>query len=226
MFFNKIIQYGNESWYFNIFNYKRTILIGNGIDKNRINQREKKYTWPNNQLRLLTVATIVEYQGIDRMIMAISKWNKDNHPYNIRFDVIGDGPNLDFLKKLVLKNNLEDYIIFHGRRDQKYISEYYALSHLAVSALSLYKVKLTIASALKAREYCLCGIPFIATGADPDFSEKQTFRFEVANDNGIEDILKIFSKYPGVYHLLDDSKIRKYAIDNLSFSSKLKKIGL
>jgi hypothetical protein len=77
---------------------------------------------------------------------------------------------------------------------------------------------------LKVREYCLAGIPFIASGVDPDFPDNLPFRFVVSNDNEIDDILNVFSIFPQKRKTFTDEEIRQYAIDHLSYDSKFREM--
>lgn len=224
-FFNRIIQYGNENWYYRIGNNNKTILLGNGIDPNRFKLREKKYSCNINALNLIAVANVSYYHGYDRVIKAMKKWNKSESPYTIKFDIIGDGPEISYLKEIAAELNGVS-ILFHGNQNADYIYNAYSKAHLAVSSLGLYKLGLQFASVLKAREYCLCGIPFIAAGEDPDFNKQLDFVFNVKNDDSIDEIIEIFRNYPTVCTDLIPSDIRKYAIDNISYESKLRKLGL
>lgn len=221
-FFNLIIQYGDESNFFMFGNKHRTMLLGNGIDPNRFRLRESKPMWPNDKLITVAVAHPNFYHGFDRVIKAISLWNKDsNNKYKIEFNIIGDSDYVKNLKELVFSMKLEDYVIFHKNMDINSIYSFYNESHIAISSLGLFRVKLNTASVLKAREYCLVGIPFIASGKDPDFSEDLNFRFEIKNDESLDEILTIFKTLPDHINNIDNKDIRNYAIKNLTFESKL-----
>ena len=225
--FDIVIQYGNEGSYFNICNKKRIILIGNGININRINIRKVYNNSHNHELLLVAVSTAIsKYHGFDRVIKAIYVWNSESRQYSVKFHVIGDGNALNELKELVTKYNLTQYVIFHGMRNMDYIKEFYSSCHLAVSSLGFFRLKLYEASPLKSREYCAAGIPFIAVGEDPDFPKNVPFRIVVSNDDNISDIVKIFSSFSEIRSKFNDEDIRRYAESNLSFESKLIKIGI
>lgn len=221
-FFNLIIQYGDESRFFMFGNKNRTILLGNGIDPSRFELRNSKPAWPNEKLIAVAVAHPNFYHGFDRVIKAISLWNKDSkNKYKIEFNIIGDSNYVKNLKELVLDMGLKEYVFFHKNKDIKSIYKFYNESHIAISSLGLFRVKLNTASVLKAREYCLVGIPFIASGKDPDFNEDVNFRFEIKNDESVDEILTIFKTFPNQINNIDNKHIRNYALKNLTFESKL-----
>ena len=92
--------------------------------------------------------------------------------------------------------------------------------------MGLFRLNLSIASVLKAREYCLAGIPFIACGKDPDFpDEKLSFRLTVSNNDDTDDLLRIFKEF-FISYPYDDDEIHSYAIRHLSFEKKIENMGL
>ena len=224
--FNKVIQYGNESLYFKLGNRRKTIKIGNGIDKNTMPLRKNNNEWPARSLNLVGVAQVSYYHGFDRVIRAISHWNSNtNRKYDIIFNIIGDGQYLTKLKQQVTETKLDNFVFFHGLRDLDFIYEFYSKSHLAVSTLGLYRINLHEASVLKSREYCLAGIPFISTGTDPDFPKEIPFRINIRNDNSIDELIQIFDSYSTVRSTFSNEDVRAYALKHLTFDKKIKQIG-
>lgn len=223
--YSRIIQYAREGNYFLIGNKRKTIIMGNGIDIERFSLREKNYTWPDKELNLIGVGNISFYHGYDRIIKAINEWNKSNSSFVIKFFIVGDGHEITNLKKMTHEYKLDGDIHFLGKLYGEELKQLYSKCHLAISSLGLHRINLYFSSVLKAREYCLIGIPFIASGFDPDFEFNTPFRIEVSSDDKTEDIISVFKKYELNSFFFVDQDIRNYAINNLSFSSKLKQIG-
>ncbi len=223
VFANKVLQYSVESFWFSFFIKNRMKLIGNGIDLKRIKPRLTFPNWPNENLYLIGVANPAYWHGFDRIITTM-KYFEDNKllNYKIYFTIIGEGPELNNLKIMTNKFHLNKYVKFTGIiNNQELLNTYYSNSHIAIASLGLYRKKLNIASELKAREYTAVGIPFIASAIDPDFSEYNTFRFLVENNDSINDLLNLFQKLPKI--TFDAPvKIREYATTNLSMTKKLK----
>ncbi len=223
LFSNIILQYSYENWWYKLGCKNRILLIGNGVNINRLKVRQSFPNWPSTKLNLIGVATVAPWHGYDRILYAMSNFNfNKKFSYKINFDIIGDGPESGSLKKIVADLKLESYVTFHGTiNDSNYIQSIYEKSHLAVSSLGLYRIGLNTASVLKSREYVAIGIPFIYAGNDVDFLNNSNFRFMVDNSDSIEVLLKLFETL-GKTKFPDPIIIRKYAEDNLSIVNKLK----
>ena len=227
MLANRILQYGEESAYFRFFSGNRTLLIGNGIDTERMPLREKGYPDGTNQLTLIGVgANIESWHGFDRVVRAMGKWKKQGKKPHVTFNIVGanDTAHANMIKELVKQYDIEDDVTFWGYLTSEELNNLYNCCSLAVASLGLHRKGLSTASVLKVREYCLAGIPFIAAGRDPDFPESIPFRFVVGNDDSIDDIIDVFKVFAKQREKFTDIDIRKYAIAHLSFDSKIREI--
>ena len=227
MFATRIVQYGDESTFFRFFSGNKILLIGNGIDVERISLRKKEYPDGKEQLSLVGVsAQIEDWHGFDRVVCAIGKWKKMGKKPNVTFNIVGESstPQGQNIKKLVKKFGIEDNVKFCGFQSSDGLYEYYSKASLGVASLGLFRNGLSTASVLKAREYCLAGIPFIASGIDPDFPDSIPFRFVVSHDETIDDIIDVFQNYAERRKSFTDENIRQYAVERLSFDSKFKEI--
>lgn len=75
---------------------------------------------PNdNNIKLLTVGRLCHQKAIDNAIKAM-KILKDKGIYNIKWYVIGYGPDEEMLKNLIKENNLEDSFILLGKKSNPY----------------------------------------------------------------------------------------------------------
>ena len=214
--FDRIVQYGDESRFFSWGNTSRTILMGNGIDVSRMELRRRDYL-DSGVFRLVGVAAkFSPGQGFDRVVRALGNMN-------VEFELVGedDGSSLADLARSL---GVADKVHFHGLRDSGYIWELYSRCNLAVSSLAPYRKGLRTAAVLKAREYCLAGIPFIAAGEDPDFGSDVPFRLTVPNDDSVEPIVEVLEKFDTVRSKFTDAQIRDYAFAHLSFESKIKQM--
>lgn len=227
-FFNKIIQYGNESSYFSFGNKHKTIMLGNGIEKDRVPLREKEYLKHKGELHLLGVANLQVSHGYDRIVRAISEWNKNN-TFKAYFHLVSGNaatPVLEGIKKIVNDLHIDKFVFFEPQMNTEQLYEMYGKCDIAIGAIGIHRVGLREASALKLREYCMAGIPFMYSGLDSDFPVDLPFCFQVSNDESINDILKVFGEFSKIRESFTDEDIRQYAIDNLSYSNKLHKLGL
>ena len=186
---NKVVQYAPEGFWFSIGSNQKTLLIGNAVDVNAITVREHSPTWPSEELKLIGVAQLASWHGYDLVIRAMSEFEKiAGKKFKISFTVIGVGPALDYLKELTKNLALEDQVKFAGSLQGNELYKKYDDAHLAISAIGIHRIGLNYSSALKAREYCAVGIPFLATGIDPDFCSEIAFRYEI---NSCEDVVPI-----------------------------------
>lgn len=227
-FFNKIIQYGNESSYFSFGNKGRTIMLGNGIEKNRMKLRKKDYLNHQGVLHLLGVSNLQISHGYDRIIRAIIKWNTMQPAYKVVFHIVTGNASqavLDSYLELVHNNHIEPYVFFEKQMNTEQLYSIFSACDLAVGSLGAYRVGLTHASPLKLREYCLAGMPFIYSCIDKDFPIDLPFCFYVSNDDSIDDIINVFSEFPKRRESFTDESIRQYAIDNLNYTKKLHELG-
>ena len=222
---NKVVQYAPEGFWFSIGLNQKTLLIGNAVNVNAISVREHSPTWPSEELKLIGVAQLASWHGYDLVIRAMSEFEKiSSKEFTISFNVIGVGPALDDLKRLTKALALEDRVKFTGSLEGKELYKKYDDAHLAISAIGIHRIGLNNSSALKAREYCAVGIPFLATGSDPDFSSKIAFRYEIDSGENVQPIVEFFTKLQCVDQFTKPEIIRKYAEDNLDFGKKVKLI--
>ena len=222
---NKIVQYAPEGFWFSIGLNQKTLLIGNAVDVNAIPLRKHSPPWPSEELKLIAVAQLASWHGYDLVIRAMSEFGKiANKKYEISFTVIGEGPALDDLKRLTKALALEDQVKFTGSLEGTELYKKYDDAHLAISAIGIHRIGLNYSSALKAREYCAVGIPFLATGSDPDFNSKIDFRYEIDSGENLQPLLEFFTKLQCVNQFPEPEILRKHAEDNLDFEKKVKLI--
>lgn len=222
---NKVVQYAPEGFWFSIGLNRKTLLIGNAVDVNSITVRAHSPTWPSEELKLIGVAQLASWHGYDLIIRAISEFEQiAGKKLKISFTVIGVGPALNYLKDLTKNLALEDQVKFTGSLQGSELYKKYDDAHLAISAIGIHRIGLNYSSALKAREYCAVGIPFLATGIDPDFCAEIAFRYEINLCEDVGPIVDFFTSLQCVNKFPKPETIRKYAEDNLDFEKKVKLI--
>ena len=141
----------------------------------------------------------------------------------MEFELVGED-DASSIADLARRLGVADKVHFHGIQGSEYIWNLYSRCNLAVSSLAPYRKGLRTAAVLKAREYCLAGIPFIACGADPDFGSDVPFRLTVPNDDSIEPVVEVLEKFDKERDKFTDEQIRDYAIAHLSYESKIKQM--
>lgn len=225
---SKIIQHADENWWFSLGNRRRTAKLGNGIDLDSVPPRAGAPKWPDSELRLVAVATLSFWHGYDRLIKAIAEWNGGrNRSFPVRLTLVGDGRAREDLESLARELGIEGAVTFTGLLPAAEVGKHYADAHLAVGTLGLHRKGLREnPSELKAREYALAGIPFIACGTDPDFPPELPFRIVVSSDDTTEDLCGTFERFGEIRSRFTDDEIRAYARANLGYTSKLRRLGL
>jgi hypothetical protein len=217
LLYTYIVTVEDESNYFKLGSLRKIIKISNPINVGRVCMRKAYPIWPSQCIELIGVAQVDYWHGYDRVLKAISQWKSKylvRFGYGIKFNIVGNGPALDALRKMSIELNVVDEVVFHGIRKGIELTNIYEKAHIAVSSLGLYRKGLNSASELKSREYCSVGIPFIAVGEDSAF-RNQNFRYQIENNNNIKELLDLFEKFAIFYNSIDVKLIRSYAEKNL-----------
>ena len=111
---------------------EKIIVINNGINTKKLVVGENSLASDYVDYKtILSVSNLVASKGIDLNLKAISKLVKKYS--NLRYVVIGDGPEINNLKKLTSRLNLKNNVEFLGRLPQEKVMDYMA----AASVFSL-----------------------------------------------------------------------------------------
>ncbi len=227
MLSHRVVEYGIESSFFHFFSGSRTLVIGNGIDVERMSLRKKEYPDGIEILPMIGVGARLEsWHGFDRVVRAMGEWKKQGRSPRVILDLVGDPntPHVQEMKNIIKTYGLEDDVRFLGTQPAETLNAMYDRESLAISSLANFRRRLYNASVLKSREYCLAGIPFVSADDDPDFPTQIPFRFAIPNDDSIDAIIDIFESFAERRKQFTDEDIRKYAIEHLSFDVKFKDI--
>lgn len=213
---DKIVTFSEDKKIWNI----PCINISNGIDLEEIKIRKKE---KNIGINFISVSQCHFWHGIDRFLYSLLHYKKNSGKEKIKFHIVGEGSETPKLKKIVEDNiELQDIVIFHGFKSGKELDEIYNNSDIGLGGLAAFKQGIKIGSALKNREYCAKGIPFIIGYDDTSFSKDLPFYYQVSNDESLLDIEKIIEWYKNLK--VTPEEIRKYAEDNLTWDKQMKKV--
>ena len=102
----------------------RIHLLPHGVDLQRFTPPS---TTSSGKLRLLAVGRLVEKKGFHFLIAALAGVKI---PFTLT--IVGDGPERERLRQLVLINNLENHIVFHGSVTHSELPRMYAESDAVV----------------------------------------------------------------------------------------------
>lgn len=200
---------------------KPHITIGNGIDVNKIKLR-KPPAYIDQELKIICVASFSRWHAIDRLLYGLLLYRGDR---TIRVYLVGDGLELNNIRKMTNDLKLDNYIIFTGILSGNDLDDLFNTSHIAVGSLGLHRIDMKEGSILKAREYCARGIPFIYGCFDSDFPINFPYIKRIPGDESPIDIEEIIHFAEKIYSDTEHhKKMRAYAEKNLDWSVKMKKL--
>ncbi|MDD4584091.1 MAG: glycosyltransferase, partial [Eubacteriales bacterium] len=131
--------------YDEIFGVK-SIQISNGIDFDQVKIKKESNGIKKN-IRLLGVAEIHYWHGFDRVIKGLAEYYGDvnNNRTDVFFDIVGEGvkEDLDYLKRLVMDNNLGDYVVFHGNCHGEHLDNLFDNADFGVASLARHRSGIT-----------------------------------------------------------------------------------
>ncbi|CAM3836217.1 MULTISPECIES: glycosyltransferase [Pseudoalteromonas] len=220
---NLIVQYAQESaWY--LFGVKhKTLKIGNGINIPEDLPVALSSWQADDTLNLIAVAQLADWHGYDRLLKAIAELaNKPDAP-KVSLTIVGEGEAFEPLQKLAKSLKIDSQVEFTGFLSGARLDAQFNNAHIGIASLGLYRIGLDEASVLKAREYVARGLSVIGAANDPDFPADSDIRLMVSNSDSTNDITTLICELP-TKTLMSPSELRKYAEENLSMESKLKRI--
>jgi len=160
-------------------------VIYNGIDpqkyfySNKIRKNfRKKYALSDNDFVLLFVGSLIMKKGLQKIISVLPEVIKITKK-NVKLFIIGAGTYENSLKNKARKLNLNNEIIFLGKKSSGDLVNYYNLADLFVMpSLFIESFGLVLCESL------LCGLPALATkiGAIPEIVDKKNGYLFKIND--------------------------------------------
>ncbi|MCC4722352.1 glycosyltransferase [Salinicoccus sp. RF5] len=201
-----------------------TVNIHNGFDVDQvpIANSEKE----DENITLATVSSLSFWQGFDRVIEGLYKYNQQGNN-NVRFLIIGEGGERDRLYKLADKYGLIDSetVIFTGELHGKELDLMFDKIDIGIGCLGLHRKNMSYVNTLKVREYCARGIPFIIANEEGGINESKSFVCRVSSDDSPININKIIDFYHSVSEKKDfREELRNYAKLNLTWKAQMDKV--
>ena len=147
------------------YNIKKDIeVIPTGIDvkrfyltkalKEKSQAIKKQYKIKDDDFIIGSVGRVAKEKSFDKIIKNLEDIIKQNN--KIKFMLVGDGPNLDNLKKLVKSLKLENYVIFTGLVEYNDMPAYYNTFDVMVSYSTTETQGLTVIEGLAASLPTVC----------------------------------------------------------------------
>jgi colanic acid/amylovoran/stewartan biosynthesis glycosyltransferase WcaL/AmsK/CpsK len=145
----------------------------------------------DNAVQLISVCRLVEKKGIEYVVQAFAKLVR-KYPA-MHYTIIGDGPELENLQKLIKRLNVEGKVTLHGWATQDQVINLLNKSHIFLlpSIISSNGNEEGIPNALK--EAMAMGLPVISTwhAGTPELIEDGVSGFLVSERNATELVEKI-----------------------------------
>jgi glycosyltransferase involved in cell wall biosynthesis len=200
---------------------KPHITIGNGIEVDSVPIRQIP-PYSGSKIHMICVGNVSSWHGIDRLVQGIAEYKG---PTQIKIHIVGDGPEIPYLKKMIDDLKINDHFDFHGFTTGKELDTVFDRCHIAIGSLGIHRIGLKEASILKAREYCSRGIPYITACTDPDFTDDFPFVLKLPSEDTSIDLQQVLAFTYRVFQDTDHpQKMRLYASENLDWSIKMKKL--
>jgi len=103
--------------------------VGLSLDLFRFKQR---VLLPGNDIRILTVARLVEKKGLEYSIRAVAKVIREHPDWNLKYRIAGGGPLESKLKSLISELKIENSVELLGPCNTEEIKKLYHESHIFV----------------------------------------------------------------------------------------------
>ncbi|GCD09729.1 hypothetical protein [Clostridium tagluense] len=205
------------------------LIIRNGIKVDKIKTKDIKdiedINVNKNCLNLVGVAIVHFWHGYDRIIEGLKNYYDSNKGKDlVYFHIAGDGAEIPNLKKLVDNYNLNSYVIFYGDKTGQDLDELFDKCNMGIGSLANHRKGLMKDSALKNREYCARGIPFVIASDDDGFNRDYKYILRINPDESPVDINKIIKFYDSIKNDKYIEEMRSYAEQNLTWDAVMKPV--
>ena len=222
-YIDRIVSFSFDKFIYNI----PTILTDNGVDVSAVNFNPKPPIF-ETELRILGLGNPRIWHAYERVIMGLNDYYKTPHSIKVKFEIVGQGGEIDKYIQLAEMYNLKDKIVFHGYKTGQALDAICNECHIAVASMGMHRINVANgeASPLKAREFAARGIPFISGYLDKGFPKDFPFIINFPSDESPVDIDKVLNFYTSLLNSYPDypEQLRKYAFAHLDWSSKMKPI--
>ncbi|WP_270640598.1 glycosyltransferase family protein [Longibaculum muris] len=209
-----------------LFSVKSVNFI-NGYDV--INCKVRKYI-KHDEIRLACVGMFSSWHGYERLIYGLNEYYMNGGKRKIIVDMVGEGSELSFYKKLIKYFGLEENFVFHGKCFGDKLDQIYSKTDIGIASLGRYKSGIQILGDLKTREYLAKGIPVIS-GCGVDIFESQNeleYYLQIPNCSNpvkIDDVIKFYEKIKEDRKYIDiEKKLHEFSLTRFDFNITMKTI--
>lgn len=214
----------------------KTICISNAVDRLAIEKRREILiglasgeVYASKEIVFTAVSSMHSWHGIDRFINSVDSYvRQENNIVDIKFNIVGDGPEFDRLKKLVIDKELSRYVYFYGQLNGTDLQSILVNTHIGVDSLARFRSGNLSNNSLKSKEYLSYGLPIIKSHIDNSIDNNE-FIFNVANDESIINIDEIIVKYKESAGVNDRLAINQFCYSHFTwdvqFANVIKRVN-
>jgi len=184
---------------------KPCIEIRNGIDMDEVNKRIPVKN--DGKIHLLAVAMMAPWHGYDRMIEGLHNYYANGGKEEIILHLVGKGVASETYKDLIVKYNLANHVIEHGKLHGEALDKMYDIADIGVGSLGIHRTEIKKTNTLKIMEYMAKGIPVICEHSEYGIPVDSPYRLTVADDDSPINIDRVLKFYEGVYAGTDTDRI-------------------
>ena len=178
------------------------------IVPNIVNSVFKRIDKPHKDFCFIAVGAVIPHKQFDKIILAFERTFKNVE--NVRLTIVGNGVELDHLKKMIAEKGLERKVTLTGELKREETAKYVANSDVLICYSSCETIGVPII------EGWACGLPVIATTAAAvidKWDDKLGIEVSPHDVKSLENgMMKIFQNYD----CYDHEYITQFAIDHFS----------
>lgn len=172
---------------------KNFLFISNGINSPKITLKEElynKYKLPRDESFILMVSRLVKVKRVHLALQALKELKENRIPFNYKLVIVGDGPELETLKKLAIESDIKNDVFFLGALPNE---DVYSFMRASEMVLSLYESS-NIGNPFF--ESMSVGTPFIAVnnGDTSLFVKHLDNGYLLSEENVVADLVSFFKK--------------------------------
>ena len=206
-----------------------TIITENGVDIDSVKPRCLKREG-DGAIHVISVSTMLYWQGIDRFLLGMADYYKNERNPKIVLHLVGDGQSRKEYETIVERNNLFQFVIFHGTKIGQDLDDIYDICDVGLAEIGRFRVQKNQkrSTSIKVREYWAKGLPIICSSRinEPDNSIEK-YVFHVPEDDSPVNI----SAFVKFYHdcnangmSFTSNEIRSFAVRYCSYDKTMSPI--
>lgn len=200
----------------------RTIKIENGVALDAIPVRRLRPSGTAPRLMLVGIARVTPSHGYDRVIEGLRRYRQERADgSDVHFHIVGDGPAGAALRRQAQAAALEAGVHFHPAQTGPALDALCDGADVGVGPLGMHRVGLRSGAALKIRDYCARGLPFILGYDDADARALAAYAYQAPADDSPLDIADVVRFHARVSREDCRPPLRRYAETRLSWTVKM-----